>query len=82
MPMADYTVNQYYRIKEKEYVAKWPMSDRGNPDRTITLYDDDVLTKDPDNGTYMKHTGIACFNIQIPDDMVEFVDKPAELKGV
>jgi len=65
----DFKINKWYRIKHKEKKYPWPCkSQRG---RTITLYDDDVLTKSED-GTFMKHTGLGCFNIEIPEeDLIE-----------
>jgi len=64
------------RVKEqKEY--PWPIKDPKywNPGedgskRTITIFRSDVLTKSQD-GTYMKHTGLGCFGIVIPDSDVE-----------
>lgn len=79
MPMQGYRLPNYYRITVKELEVPWPCEP--DPDRTITLYDDDAFTKSED-GTYMKHTGLGCFNIRIPDDKIEFVDKAANLEGI
>lgn len=46
----------------------WPCD--AEPERQITLFDDDILTKDPSTGRYMVHTGIGCFNIVLTDDQV------------
>jgi len=56
----------------------WPCADL--PDRTIELFTDDVLTKDPKTGTYMKHTGLGCFNIVLTDEQVEPIGKTVELR--
>ena len=50
----------------------WPCT--RDPDRTIFIDVTDVLSKE-ENGTYFKHTGLGCMNIQIPDeDVVPFED--------
>ena len=54
-----YRVGNGLKVK-KEGKYPWPYYKDQN--RTILLFTDDVLTKDP-NGTYTKHTGICCFNI-------------------
>tara|TARA_R110000824_G_scaffold12226_5_gene53512 strand:- start:6297 stop:6533 length:237 start_codon:yes stop_codon:yes gene_type:complete len=67
------------RVKEdKEY--PWPCA--SDPNRTIELFDDDVLTKDLENGTYMKHTGIGCFNIVIPDEDIEQIEGDTDLQMI
>lgn len=66
-----------YKVKEKgEY--PWPIRNRSawNPGedgskRTITLYTNDVLTKDPETGLFMKQTGLGCFGIVLQDHQVE-----------
>lgn len=59
------------RVK-KDGVYPWPTLKcvPPEPDRTIELFTDDVLTKGAD-GTYTVHTGICCFNIVLKDDEVE-----------
>jgi len=57
-------INKWVSIKKKEKKYPWPCKSDSN--RTITIFDDDVLTKSED-GTYMKHTGLCCFGIEIPD---------------
>lgn len=74
-----YKITEYYRIKE--HVKEYPWPCQPEPDRTITLYDWDVLTKCAD-GTYTKHTGLGCVNIGIPPEDVIFVtDKPGTIRG-
>jgi len=63
----DFTVKGAVRPK-KDGEYPWPCA--SEPDRTITLYDDDVLTRQ-DNGKYLKHTGLGCMNIMISDEEVE-----------
>lgn len=55
----------------------WPCS--GEPNRTIELLTDDVLTKSED-GTYMVHTGLGCFGIVLKDEEVEPIGKPVGLQ--
>lgn len=60
----DFKITGAVHVKEgKEY--PWPTEK--DPNRTIEIFDDDVLTKE-ENGKYMKHTGLCCFNIVIPDE--------------
>lgn len=74
-----FTISEYYRVKtEKEY--PWPCA--SEPNRMLTIYTDDVLTKDPKLGTYMKHTGLGTFGHVIPDEDLEFVTKPINLKFI
>ena len=70
-----FSIDQYYKIK-KEAEYPWPCTDE--PNRKITLFTDDVLTKS-DDGTYTKHTGLCCCNIQLKDNEVEFIDDPVHL---
>lgn len=60
------------RVK-KQGDYPWPAPQAEPPllDRTILLFTDDVLTKDPASGTYMKHTGLGCLGIVLADDEVE-----------
>lgn len=73
----DFTIiPPWYRVKEdKEY--PWPC--KPDPNRTIEIYTNDVLTKQPD-GKYQKHTGLGCLNIPISDEDVILQDKPANLR--
>ena len=81
-----FRVKDAVRVKvTKEY--PWP-APKANPpllDRTIKLFGADtdyadVLTKQSD-GRYMKHTGICCINIPIPDEDVEpWPEDPVELE--
>ena len=73
----DFKVESWYKIKDKEKKYPWPC--KSEPDRLITIYDDDVLTKNRD-GTYFKHTGLGCFGIRIPDEDVIPQEKPAHLR--
>jgi len=63
--MSSYAVKDYYKIKHEEKEYPWPCN--SEPDRTIILFDDDVLTKAED-GTFTKHTGACCMWIQIPEE--------------
>lgn len=72
-----FTINNGVRPKVAG-IYPWPCADL--PDRTIELFTDDVLTKDPTTGLYMKHTGLGCFNIVLTDEQVEPVGKPVGLQ--
>lgn len=63
----DFWVRGGVKPKEKCTVP-WPC--KGEPDRTIDLYPDDVLTRQGD-GRYFKQTGIGCFNIVLTEDQIE-----------
>lgn len=70
-----FSIDGALRVKaDKTY--PWPCAPE--PDRTIDLFDDDVLTKSED-GTYMKHTGLGCLHIVIPDEDLVPWGKPCEL---
>ena len=73
----DFTIKDWYKIKHKQKAYPWPCE--SDPKRIIALFDDDVLTK-TENGKYMKHTGLCCFDIPIPDDDVIVQDEPADLR--
>ena len=77
--MWTYKAGTYYRPKEQGRYP-WPCADQ--PDRTIELLDDDVLTKDTNTGTFMVHTGIGCFGIVLTDDQVVLGDKDIHLTMV
>lgn len=63
----DFQVSGWYKIKFKEKEYEWPC--KGDLGRTIMIYDNDVLTKNEnEDGTVMKHTGLGCFGIKIPDE--------------
>jgi hypothetical protein len=67
-----YQLNEYYKIKYEEKEFPWPC--KADPNRTITLFDDDILSRN-DNGTYVKETEVCCTNIKIPDeDVIKFDD--------
>ncbi|MFC1898227.1 hypothetical protein ACFLYJ_01515 [Candidatus Cloacimonadota bacterium] len=63
------------RFKKKMYQIKagpkdypWPCD--VEPNRTITVTTDDLFSKTKD-GTVIKHTGVGCYGILIPDDDLE-----------
>lgn len=56
--------------KDGEY--PWPCE--SEPNRTIELFTDDVLTKNAETGKYIKHTGLGCFNIVLEDNQVTEID--------
>lgn len=61
-----------YQIKEGPKTYPWPCEI--DPKRMITITTDDLFTKTHD-GTIIKHTGVGCFGIKIPDeDLVEIFD--------
>lgn len=74
-----------FTIKKKEGVRvkteglyPWPCG--SDPDRMIKIYADDVLTKNPETGKYMKQTGLGCFNIVLKDDEVQPLEKDVHLR--
>ena len=68
----------WYQIKEgiKEY--PWPCG--SFLDRTIDIFDNDVLTLDENGKTYTKHTGACCFGIEIPKEDLVKVNSDIELQ--
>ena len=60
-----FSINGWYSIKNKEKEYPWPCDTESG--RKITIFSDDVLTRWGD-GTFMKHTGIGCFGIRIPEE--------------
>ena len=72
-----FTITNGVRVK-KDGSYSWPC--KGEPNRTIELFTDDVLTKDPAAGTYMAHTGIGCFGIVLTDEEVEPIGKSVDLR--
>lgn len=73
----DFTITDYYQIKYPEKDYPWPCD--SDLKRTITIYDDDILTKTAER-TYTKHTGICCTHILIPDEDVIYKEKTAHLR--
>lgn len=73
----DFEIPHWYKIKDERKEYPWPCKDV--PNRTIAIYNDDVLTRSEDR-TFMKHTGLGCFGIQIPDDDLIEQDEPAKLR--
>lgn len=72
----DFTIkNGFHPKADGRY--PWPCKDR--PNRTIELFTDDVLSKQPD-GTWMKHTGLGCGHIVLTDEQVEPIGKPINLR--
>lgn len=74
--MWTYEAGTYYRPKAHGHY-RWRGADE--PDRTIELFEDDVLTKDPKRGTFMVHTGIGCFGIVLTDAQVILGEKDVHL---
>ena len=72
-----YQLNEYYKINQDKLACSWPCYD--DPTRTITLFSDDVLTKNEDEGTYFKETGIGCFGIVINENDLVLYNKPLTL---
>lgn len=81
----NFTIKNGLRVK-KDGRYPWPLKPEhqrpGTDDanRTIELFTDDVLTKDPDTGRYMVHTGLGCFGIVLTDDEVEPIGKDSHLR--
>lgn len=76
--MVSYTLSSYYRLTQD---GEFPAPCKADPYRVLRFSTDDIFTKDPENGSYTVHTGIAIFGIRLPDEMVEFVEKPVRLVG-
>ena len=73
----DFKIDGYYKIKHKEKEYPWPCD--SEPNRMITIFDDDILTSS-DGTSYMKHTGLGCFGIIIPEEDVVFYDELANMR--
>ncbi len=73
----NFQVQPWYKLKYPEREYPWPC--KSEPERTIQIFNDDVLTRTR-KGVYMKHTGICCTSILIPDEDVELVETPANLR--
>lgn len=73
----NFTIKNGFKVKARG-VYPWPCRDA--PERTIELFEADVLTKDPETGKYMKHTGLGCFNIVLTDDQVEPIGRDMPLR--
>lgn len=67
-----------YRIKSEYANNFYPWPCDSDKDRTIQIFDDDVMTKSP-NGKYTMHTGICKLNIIIPDDHLTLWEKEPKL---
>jgi hypothetical protein len=73
----DFSVDGWYKINQEELECAWPCG--SEPNRTIKIFSDDVLTKSED-GTFMKQTGLGCFGIVISDEDVELQEKTVNLR--
>lgn len=73
----DFTIKNGFTVKER---GRYPWPCEPEPKRTIELFPGDVLTKNPENGTYMKHTGLGCFNIILSDAEVEPIGADVALR--
>jgi hypothetical protein len=69
-------IDGYYRIKKDKDEYHWPCEIDKN--RTITIFKEDVLSKGEKG--FIKHTGLCCFGIQIPDEDLEYHDSNAILR--
>lgn len=54
----------WWKVKETK---KYPWPCKSLPNRTIEIFDDDILNK-TSPGVYTKITGLGCMNILIPDE--------------
>lgn len=72
----NFDIKEYYVVKKED---EYPWSCQPEPNRTIRLFTDDVLTKASD-GTFTKHTGICCINIRLAKEQVKFIKKPIALR--
>ncbi len=57
-----------FQLKEGPKTYPWPCE--VDPNRTITITTDDLFSKTHD-GTIIKHTGVGCYGIHIPDEDLE-----------
>ena len=71
-----FEMSNYYKVKEDK-TYPWPCA--ADPNRTIEIFDDDVLTEDKD-GTFTKHTGLCCIHIQIPKEDLIFEEGPTRFQ--
>lgn len=61
----DFHIDGWYSIKDDQKKYPWPCV--SEPSRKIRIFSGDVLTHLGD-GTFMKHTGLGCTNIIIPEE--------------
>ena len=73
----DFKIKNWCKIKDKQKTYPWPC--KSQPERKIELFDDDILTKEK-NGRYIKHTGLCCCNIIIPDEDLIHQNQAIRLK--
>jgi hypothetical protein len=71
----NYKITNYYKVK-KEGIYPRPIP--ANPDETLQLFTDDILTKNR-NGTYTCHTGVCMLGIKLKEDEVELIKETAHL---
>ena len=72
----NFIIKNGFRVKQDgEY--PWPCP--SDPNRTITLFTDDVLTKEED-GKFMKQTGLGCFGIILTEDQVVPIEKEVKMR--
>ena len=57
----------FYKLKPEHDGASYPWPCASDHNRIIRLFDDDVLTKQPDGNGFTKHTGLCCLNIQVDE---------------
>ena len=70
-----YEIKNYYVVRKH---GKYPWPCNMDKKRTIELFPDDVLTKNPD-GTFVRHTGIGCFVIKLKPSQVKKVTNNKKL---
>jgi len=72
----DFTIRNGFKVKKD---GTYPCPTKNNPNQTVKLFTDDVLTKEDDD-KYMRHTGIGRYGIVLTDDEVEPIKKPVKLR--
>src|SRR5688572_16952260 len=66
----------FFRLKPQHNGAEYPWPCGREPNRTIQIFADDILTKAPPDspyspGTMTKHTGLGCWGIEVPDEHMD-----------
>lgn len=75
-----YTLTDFYRIKENEKEYEWPCGH--NRCRLIKLLRNDILTvqsKENNICNVIKHTGLMCTGIIVPEEDLELFHEVVEI---
>ena len=60
----------FYKLKPEYDGNEYPWPCRDMPKRTLTLFKDDVFTKQS-NDKFVRQNGLVCINLEIPEDCLD-----------